>query len=63
MGFLDGRRRRRDARDEKVRAAAYDKAVSAGASHEDANVSADKAVQRARRRRRLLLISAGGGAH
>lgn len=63
VGFLEGRRRRREARDEKVRAAAYDKAVSEGASPEDANTVADEAVQRARRRRRLLLISAGGGAH
>ncbi|NNG37891.1 hypothetical protein HJ588_01195 [Flexivirga sp. ID2601S] len=56
MGFLSGVKERRQARIARIRQRAYDKAIAAGKTPEEA----DRAADRALRKRRAVLIGGGG---
>lgn len=59
MGLINAIRRRRSFLNEKARTKAYQKAVDAGFSAEEAAAAGEKAVRRARRRRRAIAFGAG----
>lgn len=57
MGLFSARKQRRQAREHRVREAAYDKAIAKGESPEHATMAAERAVRRRRRIRRAALIT------
>ncbi|SDT22815.1 hypothetical protein [Microlunatus soli] len=58
MGWFTARQQRREAREQRVRDKAYDKAINQGQTPEDAKLAAERAVRRRRRIRRAAIITA-----